>query len=341
MSPPGKSKDAGPAPKTEAAEAPGATGAAPGARPPKKKHAARDDREKAAAEARSKIGAQDPLAPAALKKLGLRIGLIVAGLWVIALIIPTFIPKIVAGVLTLIVGGVVLWVLRFSRRSYKVAEIVRSADTAEARKEALGKLASEFKSGDVAATFARAQLQMQEDPRTALRTLETINLGKVMATVADETRSQRALIHLMLGETAEARSLCDGIELGRHKEPKTRAMLGTIIGESWARTGQAARAVELLETFDANDPVYKDLRPQLLRALCFAYAWSNKSSAMKQTLRKLAAENTQLLFGFVTKRKNPAGVSPRGIHPALEKEAYDMVMRSGMVPRKMQVKRMG
>ena len=345
MSRPAKPKSApesGAAPAKSGAPAAPAAAVEPadGGKPVKKKHAARVERDRLAAEARSKVGGQDPLAPANLKKLGIRIGLIVAAIWLIAIIIPHWVAKLVAGILTLVIAGGILWVLRFTRRSYKVAEIVRGADTSEARKEALEKLDSQFKAGDVAATFAKAQLQLQEDPRAALRTLEGVNLQKVMATVADETRSQRALIHLMLGETTEARALVDGIDLARHKEPKARGMLVVVTGEAWARTGQAARAVELLETLDANDAVYKELRPQLFRALCFAYAWSNNTKAMKHALRRLSAENTQLVFGFVTKRKHPAGVPPKGIHPALEKEAFDLAMRSGMMPRKMQVKRM-
>ena len=34
-----------------------------------------------------------------------------------------------------------------------------------------------------------------------------------------------------------------------------------------------------------------------------------------------------------------AGVAPRGVHPLLEKEAYDIVMKSGSVQRKMEFRR--
>jgi hypothetical protein len=61
---------------------------------------------------------------------------------------------------------------------------------------------------------------------------------------------------------------------------------------------------------------------------------------MKHVLRKMKGINIQLLMGFITKKKNPNGVNPRGVHPLLEREAYSMVMKSGAVPRKMQVKRM-
>ncbi len=306
----------------------------------KRKHAAREQMEELRQQQRDRLQVQDPLSKENLKKMGLRLGIGAVILWGIAIAIPTWIPKAVAGVLTVVVVGVVVWGLRFATKSKAVADIVKGADTAEARKEALEKLDADFKEGDTAATFAKAQLQMQEDPQKALRTLETINLDKVMAPVADEARSQRAMIHLMLGETDKARVLADKIDLSRHKEPKVRATLAAVIGEAWARSGAAKKAVELLETFDAEDDAYVDLRPQMYRSLAFAYAWSNKTKAMRTILRKMKGINVQLLMGFITKKKNPSGVNPRGIHPMLEKEAFDMVMKSGAVPRKMQVKRM-
>jgi hypothetical protein len=60
---------------------------------------------------------------------------------------------------------------------------------------------------------------------------------------------------------------------------------------------------------------------------------------MRATLRRMSAINPQLLMGFITKKKNPMGVNPKGVHPALEKEAYEMVMRSGAVPRKVEFRR--
>ena len=121
--------------------------------------------------------------------------------------------------------------------------------------------------------------------------------------------------------------------------PKSRATLASIIGEAWARTGQAKKAVELLETFDLADATYADIKPQMLRSRAFAYAWANNTKQMKSTLRALSQMNPQFLTGFVTKKKNPMGVNPRGVHPALEKEALEMLMRSGAVSRKMQMRR--
>lgn len=303
-----------------------------------KKQSPKQMREEALAAARAQPP-PDPLAQLQPRKLALRIGAVAVVVWGIAFAISGWVPKVIAGVLTLAVAGIILWALRNVQRTRAVADIVRQADSAEARKEAISKLETDFKKDDVAAAFAKAQLQAQEDPRAALKTLETINLEKLPAAMADEARAQRAMIHLMLSETDEARGLVDPIDLSRHKEAKSRATLAAIIGEAWARTGQAKKAVELLETFDVSDEAYAELKAQLLRARAFAYAWANNSKQMKATLRDLSRMNPQFLTGFITKKKNPMGVNPRGVHPALEKEALDMLMRSGAVPRKMQVRR--
>ncbi|HZF56439.1 MAG TPA: hypothetical protein VE093_47815 [Polyangiaceae bacterium] len=307
--------------------------------PAKKPPSPKQTREELAAALRDKPLPPDPLSALSLRSLGLRIGIPALIAWIIAFAIPGWIPKVVVGVLTLVAAGLAFWVIRFTKRSRAVAQIVREADTAEARKDAINKLDTEFKKDDSAAIFAKAQLQLQEDPRAALRTLETINLDKVMAPMADEARSQRAMIHLMLGETDEARVLVDKIDMGRHKDAKARAMMASIVGEAWARTGQAKKAIEVLEMFDPNDPAYVELRPQLLRARAFAYAWANNTKPMKQALRSLKDLNPQFLSGFITKKKHAMGVSPRGVHPALEKEAFDMLMRSGAVGRKMEFRR--
>lgn len=311
----------------------------PSGKPPAKKPSPKQAQKEALVAPRSRELPGDPLSTANLKKLGVRLGIPVLVLWIGAFILNGPIPKIVVGVITVALAGLALWAMRFARRSRAVAEIVRDVDSPEARKQALSRLDTDFKKDDTAAIFAKAQLLMQEDPRQALATLETIKLEKVMAPVADEARIQRAMLHLILGETDEARQLADGVDLSRHKETKTRAMMAAIIGEAWARSGQAKRAVEILETFDPEDDAFAELRPQLLRSRAFAYAWASNTKQMKQTLRRLSQLNPQFLSGFITRKKVPGGVSPKGIHPLLEKEAFEMVMKSGMIPRRMEVKR--
>lgn len=295
-------------------------------------------REELVAASRKAQAPVDPLGPESLKKLGIRVGAVLVGIWVIALLIQHWAAKAVAGALTLAVGALVFYALRTAKRSKAVADIVQGADSAEARKEALSRLDADFKKDDVAAVLAKANLQMQEDPRAAQKTLETLDLAKVPAAVADQARAQRAMIHLVFGETDEARALADKIDLARHKD-RGRVELAAIVAEAWARSGQAKRAAELLGTFDPNDAAYAEAKPALLRSRAFAYAWSNNTKAMKQTLRALAQLNPQYLAGFITKKKSPMGVNPRGVHPLLEKEAFEMLARSGAVPRRVEFRR--
>ncbi len=293
-------------------------------------------RDKILADARAKQ--PDPLAALQPKKLAVRIGIPVLIGWAIAIAVGHWIALVVAGVLTLGVAGVLVYVLRYAARTQRVVEIVKQADSPEARKEAIQKLDADFKKDDAAAVFAKAQLQLQDDPREALRTLESIKLDKVMAPVADEARVQRAMIHLMFGETENARELVDKVDIERHKEAKSRATIVAIIAEAWARSGQAKRAVELLETLEMNKEI-EDIKPQILRARAFAYAWASNTKQMKQTLKELMSVNPQFLSGFITKKKHPMGVSPRGVHPILEKEAFDMLARSGTMQRRMEFRR--
>ena len=261
-----------------------------------------------------------------LKKGVIRVAAVLAILWLIAIFIPSPIPKYVMAALTVVAIGGGLWFIRYIKKTEALGTLLREADTAEGRKEALKKLETEFKAGDVQATLARAQLEMQEDPRKALESLETINLEKQLTPVADQVRSLRAMLHLSLGETAEARPLVDQLELGKQQEVKTRAMFATVASEAWARTGMAKKALETLELFNPEDPELAEVRIQMWRARAFAYASLNDLKAVRRALGKLSAESPQLLAMFVQQKK---------VHPLLEREAKQMLLQSGAVPRKM------
>lgn len=262
--------------------------------------------------------------PVDFAKFAWRIGLILAALWAVALILPGWIAKAVTGGVTVLVAGAGLWFYRYLKKTEALGALVRGADTDEGRKDAIEKLTRDFKKGDTQATIARAQLEMQEDPRKALETLESIDLGKVLGPIADQVRALRAMLHLSLGEPAEARKLADDLDLGKQQDAKTRAMFATVAGEAWARTGEAKKAVETLELFNPEDPEYKETRTQMYRARAFAYAALNDNKAMTRTLKKLSDISPQLLGMFVGKK----------IHPLLEREAKQLLMRSGAVPRK-------
>ena len=266
--------------------------------------------------------------PLDLKKVYFRVGGILAVVWIAALVVVrwSLIPVIVAGVLTAAGVGVMIWIFRYVNKSRELGALLRGAgESDEGRKEALRKLETNYKKGDVQATIARAQLEM-DDPRKALATLETVDLSSQMGPVADQVRCMRSTIHLQLGELQEARALVDKMDLGKQQDVKTRAMFAAVAGEAWARTGQAKKAVELLEVFNPEDPELGEMRVQMWRARAFAAAGSGDMKAAGRSLRKLAEMNPQLLGMFVSAKR---------VHPMLQQEAKQILMRSGAVPRKM------
>jgi hypothetical protein len=267
--------------------------------------------------------------PVDMKKLYVRVGGVVAVVWVIAAIATrwSIIPLYVAGALTVAAVAAVVWLIRYVNKSREMAALLRSASqTEEGRKDALKKLETDFKKGDVQASIARAQLEMQEDPRKALATLESVDLSKQMAPVADQVRCTRATIHLQLGEIQEARQLVDKMELGKQQDAKTRAMFAAVAGETWGRTGLAKKGIELLELYNPEDPEYGEMRVQMWRARAFACAGAGDMKGAARALKKLIDVNPQLLGMFVGAKK---------IHPMLQQEAKQLLMRSGAVPRKM------
>jgi tetratricopeptide (TPR) repeat protein len=272
--------------------------------------------------------------PIDLKKTFVRVGLVLGVLWLVALLSLhwSVVPVIVAGVLTVLGVGASIWVVRYVRKARELGALLKAAaETDEGRREAILKLETEYKKGDVQATIARAQLEMQEDPRKALATLESIDLAKQMAPVSDQVRAMRAAIHLQMGELQEARQLVDKMELGKQQEPKTRAMFAAVAAEAWGRTGQGKKAVELLEVFNPDEPDLADMRVQMWRARAFACAGAGDLKAASRALKKLADISPQLLGMFLTGKK---------VHPMLQQEAKQLLLRSGAVPRKMVRQRM-
>lgn len=270
--------------------------------------------------------------PVDLKKIYTRVALVAGVAWVIAIIVPGWIPKAIAGVASVLAIGVLIWLNRYVKKTQALGSILKGADTEEGRKKAIERLDTEFKKGDTQAIIAKAQLQMQEDPRAALATLESVNVDKELAPIAGQVRAMRAMLHLTLGETAEARTLADQLELGKQQEPKTRVMFAAVAGEAWARSGQGKKAVDTLDLFNPDAPENEELRPQLWRARAFAYASVNDTKGIARALKKLADINPHLLGMFLPPQKK--------VHPLLEREAKQMVGRLGIVQRKMVRQRM-
>jgi hypothetical protein len=277
----------------------------------------------------------DPFGRDQVRKLGVRLGLPILGVWFVGVLIwgvshtatVQWLALGVPGAITLVAVGLLGWAFRYARKAKEVHGILSDVKSAEDREAAIGRL--DAKKKDPTAVFAKAQLLMQEDPKKALAVLEELDLSKLMAPMADEARAQRAMIHLVLGEVGKARPLADGIDLSRHQEAKTRAMMTAVVGEAWARSGHAKKALDTLKLIDPDDSEYEQLRPQLYRALAYACAHTDDVRGMRRALKKLLDQDVRLLGGFLGKRT----------HPLLAKEAKKLVMQSGQVPQKMVVQR--
>lgn len=318
--------------KPEGGAPAGAERDAPASKAPSKKK-----KRKSAAEVQkelARLGKAEERPPVDLKKIYVRIGIVVAILWAIALALPYggWIPKAVAAGVTVAAVAVGIWLDRYVKKAQKLGALLKGADTEEGRKQALERLDTEFKKSDTQAVLAKAQLQMQDDPRAALATLEAVNVDKELAPIAGQVRAMRAMLHLTLGETQEARSLADKLELGKQQEPKTRVMFATVAGEAWARSGQGRKAVDTLDLFNPDAPENAEMRAQMWRARAFAYAAVNDSKGITRALKKLADINPHLLGMFLPPQKK--------VHPLLEREAKQMVARLGIAQRKMTRQRM-
>jgi hypothetical protein len=273
--------------------------------------------------------ALDPLSPDRLKSLGLRLLAIwIVGGLIAGVVQSTLVRSIALGLpaaLSIAAAVLVGWALRQARKAQGVAGILSKVETKDDRQAALAELESKYKGTDPTAIFARSQLLLQDgEPRKALAALETINLSKVMGNVGDEARGQRAMIHLMLDEVQPARDLADGIQLSRHQDARSRAMLAAIVAEAWARSGQAKRAADTLSVIDADDAELAQLRPQL-----YAFAHTDDLKSARRALKRLADQDARLLGSFLGRKT----------HPLLQREAKKLLEQSGAVPRKMQVQR--
>src|SRR5688572_2750504 len=105
------------------------------------------------APAQRRAAMPDPMAGGQLKSLLIRLGLILAGVWVLFGSISTFVASstwstvllAVPAVLTGLAIAIVIWTLRQAKSARGVASILSNVETDEDRKVALEKLSTDFK----------------------------------------------------------------------------------------------------------------------------------------------------------------------------------------------------
>ena len=233
-----------------------------------------------------------------------------------------------AGVLTLIAAGFGVYVWRLTQKSADIVEILKGATDAEGRAEAIAKL--EGKGGDAMAKMAQAQLVGQEDPKEALRILESIDIKKAPTLVQNDVRAQLGYMYLLHNKTQDARTQADAIKLDVQSDPKQKAMYAAVMAEAWARTGKERDAASLLEDYSADDEAYAEVRALLYRAEVFTWLKMKKRGRARTAMMRLAGLDPNQLGAFLQK----------GTHPEVARLAREVLEKGGFVPKlKMQMQR--
>lgn len=230
----------------------------------------------------------------------------------------------IVGALTVVALGFGVYVWRLTSKSRAIVDIMKGATDEQGRKAALEQLSSAKGAGkDAMNALARAQLLAQENPQEAIGVLEAIDLAKAPAVVQDDVRSNLALMYLNTGRVKDARALADRVRLDRQPQAKAKAMYAAVVAESFARTGKADDAKKLLETYDATDPEYGEVRAMLLRAQVFTFTATKNRGLARKSMEQLLAVEPNLLGVFVQK----------GVNPELRKTAMAFLQRAGAVPK--------
>ena len=267
------------------------------------------------------------------KVLGL-IGVALAVLWVIAGILQPnigYVGFIVAGVLTLVALGFLIWVWRLTRKSADIAAILKGATDKESRLAALEQLRARQTPGgkDALNAIAQAQLVAQENQSEAIRILEAIDLDKAPAIVQDDVRANLAMFYLMTGRARDARELADEIRLDRQPQAKAKAMYAAVVAESFARTGKTEDARKLIETYDPSDKEFGQVSGMLLRAQVYTYTATKKLGRAREAMEQLLDVDPNMVAAFVQK----------GQRPEIARLAKQVLASAGALPKqKMRVR---
>ncbi len=254
--------------------------------------------------------------------------------WVIGgILMPTigYVGLIVAGVLTAIAAGFLIWIWRLTRKSADIAAILKSATDKEGRAAALEQLRARQAPGgkDALNAIAQAQLVAQENPGEAIKILEAIDLKKAPALVHDDVRANLAMFYLMTDRARDARELADEIRLDRQPQAKAKAMYAAVVAEAFARTGKAEDARKLLETYDPEDKEFGQVAGMLLRAQVYTYMATKKRGRAKEAMERLFEVDPNMVAAFVQ----------RGTRPELSRLAKQVLAGAGALPKqKMRVR---
>jgi hypothetical protein len=131
--------------------------------------------------------------------------------------------------------------------------------------------------------------------------LEAIDINKAGAMAEDEVRSNLAYLYLVHNRPKDARPLVDKLKLDRGPSTKVKAMYAAVTAETFARTGSAAEAKKIVESYRADDPEVGELAPMLLRAQVFTFFGTKNRGLARNAMRSLAIVDPNHLAAFMQK----------------------------------------
>jgi len=256
-----------------------------------------------------------PLPAAIPRKTWIIIGGFLIVLWAFAINTGSTIVLIVAGVLTAVLAGVVLWLLRFVRKQRSTASLLQGAIASpEARREALAKLSEGKDANSPTNVFARAQLlAADDDPQDALKLLGSIELRSYPPAMQDDVSLLQTQLYLRLGRTGDARKSADVMNLDNPQRKEIRPLAASIAAEAWARSGKPKEALALLDTIELPKKDAEQIAMQIRVARVFARFAANQRGLARTELAAIADEDPNQLGRFVLPQFR--------VHPELQKLA--------------------
>jgi hypothetical protein len=255
----------------------------------------------------------------ALKVKNLAIGgAVLLGIWALVIASGSKPALGVMAALTVALAVGAVWMWRFIQKQQALMKLAQKGTSGpEGREAALKELAAAGDK-DVMNVVLRAQLEAQTDPDAALATLQKIDMKKVPALALDQVRGLKAQLLLLNGRLEDASQVCQDIQPSKTQEVSARGMLAATVAETWARTGRAKEAREMLSTISPDDAAYAQSRVPLLFARIFANFAETKNGLVKKDLTAIAKENVNLLGRFIDPRFKTA--------PELTRMAQEIVM---------------
>jgi len=267
------------------------------------------------------VADEEPAAPQVggiKKKTLITIAVVTILVWAFAVQTGSTALMIVVAVLTALLLGVIGWALLQLRKQRGLVNMLKgAADSPEARRDALSKLEAQKDANSPVNVFARAQLMAADDPKAALKLLETVGLKNFNAAMQDDAALLLSQLYLGTGRTADARKAADTISLDNPERKEIRAMAAAIVAEAWARTGKPKEALALLDTIELPKKDGAQIATQIKVVRVFAKFAANQRGQARTELQQLANEDVNNLGRFL--------MAQFRVHPELQKLARSVL----------------